>query len=1083
MLPSRLARALLALVLLAAGPADVAAQSLNFVNFESGHVRPLALAPDGTRLLAVNTPDNRLAIYDVGPGTLTLAGEVRVGLEPVAVAARVHGATGALEAWVVNHLSDSVSVVEVDPANPALARVTRTLWVGDEPRDVVFAGPAGDRAFVTTARRGQNVPASVPPLVSEEGVPRALVWAFDADDPGGGPGGTPLAVIELFSDTPRALAASPDGATVYAAAFHSGNRTTTIAQTVVAANGGSPPPPPGSAPSPPAVGLIVRFDPAAGRWEDELARDWSPFVMFSLPDRDVFVIDASGPIPALAAPPNAAVGVGTILFNMAVHPVTGDVYVSNTEARNEVRFENFLAGDAGVQGHVAESRITIVSGTTPTPVHLNTHVDYGVPTGPPEEIAASVAFPTDLVFSSDGTTLYAAALGSDVVAVYDSAALAAGDGAAADRIAVGGGPSGLALDESRDQLFVMHRFDHTIAIVTAVSNPAARAVAGTASLRFDPSPPPARDGRRFLYDARFSSGHGDAACASCHVFGDFDSLAWDLGDPQGVAKPNLNPFVGGGTPSVALHPLKGPMTTQSLRGMADMGPMHWRGDRTGADTGGDPLDEELAFTAFNAAFPGLLGRAAELAPDDMQAFTDFILTVRYPPNPIRALDDQPTSEEALGELLFTAVPFDGVACDVCHTLPFGADGLSTREGAVSQDFKVPHLRNVYQKVGMFGVPPGIFNIPPTGFLGEQVRGFGMLHDGSIASSFNFIQAFDFEVFTLGDPERRAVEAFQLALDTGLKPAVGQQLSVTPASFPAPGVVDPAALARRDLLVDRADAGDCDLVMQVVALGEARGVLYVGGDLFATDRAADPPIDKDALLGFAQIPGLEQLYTCVSPGTGIRIGVDRDEDGLRDHDEIDLGLDPAGPWSVIPTCTTGTIEGLAKPQVRASRLLFPPGEQKITVRGEWVLPLPVSPALDPAVYGFNLRVIGADAATLLMRSVPPGLRADNGEPGWKVNKKGDRWDFKDKDGVLAGGITRVTIIDKSKTFPGLVKVRAKGKGLAMQVAESQIPVELVLVPGGGQQSASAQCATRTFNPPAGEKPRCRLRSNGNTLSCS
>jgi hypothetical protein len=43
-----------------------------------------------------------------------------------------------------------------------------------------------------------------------------------------------------------------------------------------------------------------------------------------------------GPFPA---PPASFVGVGTILFNMVTNPVTGKVYVSNTEARNEVRFE------------------------------------------------------------------------------------------------------------------------------------------------------------------------------------------------------------------------------------------------------------------------------------------------------------------------------------------------------------------------------------------------------------------------------------------------------------------------------------------------------------------------------------------------------------------------------------------------------------------------------------------------------------------------------------------------------------------------------------------------------------------------
>src|SRR5262245_30629451 len=78
--------------------------SAAFTTFETGQVRPLALSPDGARLFAVNTPDNRLEIFDVSPGGLTHAASVPVGLEPVAVAARSNG-----EVWVVNHLSDSAS--------------------------------------------------------------------------------------------------------------------------------------------------------------------------------------------------------------------------------------------------------------------------------------------------------------------------------------------------------------------------------------------------------------------------------------------------------------------------------------------------------------------------------------------------------------------------------------------------------------------------------------------------------------------------------------------------------------------------------------------------------------------------------------------------------------------------------------------------------------------------------------------------------------------------------------------------------------------------------------------------------------
>ena len=60
-----------------------------------------------------------------------------------------------------------------------------------------FAGPtvAGHftRAFITTARRGQNLPDSVPPALTTPGTPRALVWVFDATNLGATLTGTPAA--------------------------------------------------------------------------------------------------------------------------------------------------------------------------------------------------------------------------------------------------------------------------------------------------------------------------------------------------------------------------------------------------------------------------------------------------------------------------------------------------------------------------------------------------------------------------------------------------------------------------------------------------------------------------------------------------------------------------------------------------------------------------------------------------------------------------------------------------------------------------------------------------------------------------
>src|SRR5438874_8476598 len=247
-----------------------AARAGSFVEFESGQVRPLALSPDHSRLFAVNTPDARLEIFAVdGAGNLTRTGSVAVGLEPVAVAARTNG-----EVWVVNHLSDSVSIVDVS-SNPP--RVVRTLLVGDEPRDIVFAGTGGNRAFVTTAHRGQN---SGVPLAdfTTEGIGRADVWVFDVTNLGAVLGGSPLTKLTLFGDTPRALAASPDGNTVYAAAFQSGNQTTALSEGLVCDGGATAGScsvggftMPGGLPTPnldcfgnpqPETGMIVKFNPA-----------------------------------------------------------------------------------------------------------------------------------------------------------------------------------------------------------------------------------------------------------------------------------------------------------------------------------------------------------------------------------------------------------------------------------------------------------------------------------------------------------------------------------------------------------------------------------------------------------------------------------------------------------------------------------------------------------------------------------------------------------------------------------------------------------------------------------------------------
>ena len=862
-----------------------------FTAFESGQVRPLALSPDGGQLFAVNTPDNRLSIYTVTDEGLQLEADVAVGLEPVAVAVRTNP-QGTIEAWVVNHLSDSVSVVSINAVVPEQSQVTRTLLVGDEPRDIVFAGSDRSRAFITAAHRGQNRQGD--PQLLQEGVGRADVWVFDANALGSRLGGSPLTVLTLFGDTPRALAVSPDGASVYAAVFHSGNRTTTLPQPVVSAGLGLPPAPAGAEPDAPEVGLIVKNTGSA--WVDELGRDWTSKVPFSLPDYDVFRIDANASVPKQT---KAWSGVGTVLFNMAVRPDNGKLYVSNTEALNQVRFEPVLTGQ------FIRNRISVLDGAGVSAHHLNPHIDYSRKTGPADEIAQSLATPMGMAFAPDGQHLYLAAFGSAKVSVLDTNALE-GDSIQQEQIAVGMGPSGLVLDAVRDRLYVLNRLDNSISIVHGLSTPQ-RSVATLAM--HNPEPESIRNGRRFLYDATTTSGHGDVSCSSCHVFGDNDQLAWDLGDPYGAVLPFANLTLGtqivgqtGFGANEPYHPMKGPMATQSLRGMAGAGPMHWRGEKTGGltpegelDPDGDPMDEHAAFTRFNPAFVGLQGAAAPLSDADMDAFADFVLQLRYPPNPIRHLDDSLSVSERRGQGLFfnnELIPGpDAHACQLCHALPLSTTGVMAKAPAettetAQDEFKIPHLRNLYTKVGMFGAIEGTLAGQPEVIVGDQVRGFGFQHDASI-STIDVILHHPSAFITGGDflhgddkaQKRADLQNFLFTLDTGFKPAVGQQVTVQTGNRQR----DPAQFARLELLINQARRGAGDLIAKGIWDGAQRGALMLSSGAFETDRAADGLVSQAQLFE----RGGTLTFTLVPYGNGLRMGIDRDLDGFRDNDGLPL----------------------------------------------------------------------------------------------------------------------------------------------------------------------------------------------------
>jgi YVTN family beta-propeller protein len=806
-----------------------------FRNFEAPQVHPLALTPDGTRLLAVNTPNATLSVFQLVSGSPVLTAEIPVGLEPVSVAVRNNR-----EAWVVSWLSDSVSIVDLTTGN-----VTRTLDVGDEPTDVLFAGPGNNKAFVCVSG-GALQTVGFMQITGASGA----VKVFDANNPLAFP-----VTIENFAKQPRALARNSDGSRVFVSVFESGNQTTIVPETIVGANGGLPPPNPAVRPGlpvPPNTSLIVKWD--GSNWRDEINRSWTSQIPYTLADVDLVVIDASS--SAISA---RVRGIGTHIGNMAFDPSAQQLLVANLDDINQVRFEPNLSG------RFQASRVSVLNASAATPTllstsDLNPHVDFGSP-GSDAERAQSLALPADIVRQSDGT-VYVAATSSARVGVLSTA------GAVTGRIGVGQGPTGLALDEGRQRLYVLNRFDQTLSIVDTLSKTQLSQV----GIGFNPEPSSVRDGRRFLYDATSFSAHGTVSCASCHLNAHRDGMVWDLGNPLGNVDPVSTFLPPGTTGSDTLHPMKGPMMTQSLRGIISNEPFHWRGDRGGLEN-------------FNVAFVSLLGGPRLLSDQEMASFKAFVQSLVYPPNPNHP--QRRTPNEFLGggfgffstnKLFGPPGPSGTINCSECHLVTnfkVGSDNKITPAANLteSQSVKVAPFRGLYQKVGMDKTPGP-----------DKLTGFGFSHDGSFDNLFNFQKAPQFNFGQAGseataDGWRRNIEAMILQFDTGTAPAVGLMVTVDATNKSSFNVTDRI----NNVLIPEAQVGNCDLVVRGIYGGSPHGFLRLSNGMFQPDSLSEAPVTLQTLLNAANT-GAELTFMGVPPGEGRLFALDRNDNGILNDDE-------------------------------------------------------------------------------------------------------------------------------------------------------------------------------------------------------
>ena len=196
------------------------------------------------------------------------------------------------------------------------------------------------------------------------------------------------------------------------------------------------------------------------------------------------------------------------------------------------------------------------------------------------------------------------------------------------------------------------------------------------------------------------------------------------------------------------------------------------------------------------------------------------------------------------------------------------------------------MRNIYQKVGKFG-NSGKFSTDVLSY-GDQIRGFGFMHDGGMDTLDKFFQGSVFRFDsndTINNSKRGQVIDFVLAIDSDMAPIVGQQITLTPTS-------GSDVFNRIDLLRARASVTtprpECDLVVKGVINNEARGFLMMADGNYQSDRKAAILSDTE-LRNLVKNNNQTLTFTCVPPGSGIWMGIDRDEDGRYDRDELDAGI--------------------------------------------------------------------------------------------------------------------------------------------------------------------------------------------------
>jgi YVTN family beta-propeller protein len=634
-------------------------------SFLSPHARPIVA--HGDYVFVVNTPCDTIDVLHANSGHMLR--RIPVGIDPVSLAIRPDGR----ELWVANHVSDSISVIDLDDSKPTFLHVVATVQDinpktkatrFDEPVGIAFAN--NQKAYVALSSENKIAVVDVASRKVTKGLP-------------------------VRAQDPRAIMVRNDR--LYVLPFESNNKTQL--------SGGYK-----------IDGKLVTFNAhehsIANNNVLSLGHVTDIVKHPRVPDRDLFVFDVK--TDKLIQTVDT---LGTLLYGMTVDS-KGTVFVAQTDARNDVN------GRSGTKKHGLKelgnraflnqvTKVRFDGGKARKPEFLD--LEPLPPQNPADGMALATPFAIEV--SGDDSTLFVSAAGSDKVFSMDAVS-----GKVIGRVKVGAVPRGIALSPAHGgkpkRAWVLNAVENSVSVLD-VSNPRSLRVVRTIPLE-DHSHPEFKAGR-IAFNRADASSTKTFSCASCHPDGHTDQLLWVL----------KTPIVSGGNQIM-------PRSTMPVRGLRDTAPFHWDGIpgdpyggtnsasvRKAVKPNADPndpvsatrhlVDGGLASTMKQVEDDSTNdeGKAGLMNSKERDLLSKFLLGVTYPPAQRRAYDNELSARAEEGFDLFHIKGDNDPTkrkpnvCGDCHRMPFWVSTNTPGTG-----MEAPTWRGAYDRFLI--LPQGRLNI-------------------------------------------------------------------------------------------------------------------------------------------------------------------------------------------------------------------------------------------------------------------------------------------------------------------------------------------------------------------------------------